>query len=326
MNAIPLRQTLCQSLAGMLFCLGMPAAFGQNPPATPAPSTTTGIKDLNTLRNQATGVWSDNGPMRIGPATNEVLSGKLPMGVWSDRMGFGQGTSSVFADAASRKAAESAFLQDLARCEQRNKQFRFVTIAKLMFRDASFDSALEVLRQQAQKSAGSGTTINTVILSPADQFPRVTLDLTNIPFLEAVRYLCDQAGADFDVEPFAIAIRRQQSNPPPFRIPARFPAKQPLLSVIVIPEMALKQASLAEALAALKEQAATLTNGAVSINWVVGPPAAPEPPSITLHLRSVPFVEVLRYICELSHTDFSVEQHGIVIQPGLPTTPGNREK
>jgi len=244
------------------------------------------------------------------------------MGVWSDKMGVGRPTSSVFSDAAIRKAAETSFLQDTARREIVNKQYQFVTIPRLTFREATFDSAVELLRQQAQKSAGPATIINAVILSPVDQFSRVTLDLSNIPFLEGLRYLCDQAGADYGVEPYAIAITKQAKSQP-FRASSKFPSQQPQLSMLVLPQVEFKQASLAESLDALKQQAVRLTNGAIEVNIVTKLPPVSQPPSINLSLRGVPFMEALRYVCDQAHADFSVEKYGIVISSAESSNPTN---
>jgi hypothetical protein len=279
------------ALCAVILLVSRDGSFGQTtpPPGAAAPKTQgpTGLQELQTLRSQ-------------------------PTGVWSDKLHWGRSTSGVFSEAAARKEAETNYLQEMARREKVNQQMEFVTIRRVAFREATMGSAVEYLRQHAQTSAGSSVNINTVILSPLDAFPPVSLELNNIPLMEAVRYLCEQAGADYAVEPYAIVITKQTKTTT-FRNKPQFPAQQPLLSMLVVPQVDFKEASLADSLTALKAQAALLTNGAVTVNFVTKISTDPPPPPITLRLRDIPFMELLRYICDASHASFTVEQHGIVI-------------
>jgi hypothetical protein len=121
--------------------------------------------------------------------------------------------------------------------------------------------------------------------------------------------MCDQSGSEFSVEPYAIVISKlgKIANS---RGRSLFPIQQPALSMLVIPQVELKQASLVESLEMLKQQAVKLTGGAIKINFVK---PTSQSPSITLNLRGIPFMEALRYICDLTHTKFSVEQFAIAI-------------
>jgi hypothetical protein len=52
-----------------------------------------------------------------------------------------------------------------------------------------------------------GVSVSFVPQMPAAQMERtVTLSLSNIPFLDALRYLCEQDNAVFKVDPYAIVI------------------------------------------------------------------------------------------------------------------------
>ncbi len=79
-----------------------------------------------------------------------------------------------------------------------------LVIPKIEFKDATFSAALDFLKQQA---ALQSVTVSFVPQLPAPQMDhRVTLSLSNVPFLDALRYLCELNGAVFKVERYAIVI------------------------------------------------------------------------------------------------------------------------
>lgn len=78
-------------------------------------------------------------------------------------------------------------------------------LPKIEFKDASFSSALDFFKQ---KAADQGVTVSFVPQLPAPQMDHtVTLSLTNIPFLDALNYLCQLNHASYKIEPYAIVIR-----------------------------------------------------------------------------------------------------------------------
>jgi hypothetical protein len=79
-----------------------------------------------------------------------------------------------------------------------------LVIPKIQFKDATFSSALDFFKQAAAKQS---VTVSFVPNLPAPQMEKmVTLNLAQIPFLDALRYLCELNNAVFKVEPYAIVI------------------------------------------------------------------------------------------------------------------------
>jgi len=77
-------------------------------------------------------------------------------------------------------------------------------ISRIDFKDATFSAALDFLKQ---KAADQSVTVSFVSQLPAPQMQHtVTLALTNIPFLDALHYLCQLNNATFNVERYAIVI------------------------------------------------------------------------------------------------------------------------
>jgi hypothetical protein len=79
-----------------------------------------------------------------------------------------------------------------------------LVIPQIEFKDATFAAALDFFKKAADKQ---GVSVSFVPQMPAAQMERtVTLSLSNIPFLDALRYLCEQDNAVFKVDPYAIVI------------------------------------------------------------------------------------------------------------------------
>lgn len=104
------------------------------------------------------------------------------------------------------------------------KQLQTLVLPKVEFRDATFSSALEYLRQQAVKQSGDKVKVSFVVQLPPDitEKQTATLNLVNVPFLEALRYLCEQANVTFSVERFAVVVKKKVAveTAPPQTTPA----------------------------------------------------------------------------------------------------------
>ena len=84
-------------------------------------------------------------------------------------------------------------------------------IPKINFTNATFTSALDYLKQAAAKQ---NVTVSFVPQLPPAQLNRtITLNLDNIPFYDALTYLCKLDGATYKVDPYAIEILPAAPNP-----------------------------------------------------------------------------------------------------------------
>ena len=86
-------------------------------------------------------------------------------------------------------------------------KLRLLILPKVEFGNATLDSALEALRQQATKVSGGKVAATFVIQPGVDASKPVTLHLENIPFLEALRYIGNLANVEFAVEQYAIVVK-----------------------------------------------------------------------------------------------------------------------
>ena len=85
-----------------------------------------------------------------------------------------------------------------------NDPIKNLVLAKVQLKDATFSAALDFFKQEA---ASQSVTVSFVPQLPAAQMQHtVTLSLSQIPFLDALHYLCGLNGADYKVERYAIVI------------------------------------------------------------------------------------------------------------------------
>jgi hypothetical protein len=90
---------------------------------------------------------------------------------------------------------------------------------------------------------------------------------------------------------------------------------QEKLQKLIIPRVDLREASLAEAIEFLRQKGNQVGEGKVAISFVMQLDEATKASKVTLTLANVPFTEVLRYVGELAHVQFTYEPFAIVVKP-----------
>jgi hypothetical protein len=87
-------------------------------------------------------------------------------------------------------------------------QLKALILPRVEFRDATFSSALDYLKQQALKASNGSIKVNFAVQLPQELMEKkITLTLASVPFTEALRYACDGADAKYVIERFAVVIR-----------------------------------------------------------------------------------------------------------------------
>jgi len=96
------------------------------------------------------------------------------------------------------------------------QQLAGIVIPQIQFREATLGSALDFLKKAVEKQTGGKQAANFVVQLPAEQVntQTVTLNLTNVPFTEAVRYLAELANATVSYDRYAIMIKPKAAVAP----------------------------------------------------------------------------------------------------------------
>jgi hypothetical protein len=101
------------------------------------------------------------------------------------------------------------------------KKLSTLVLAHLEVKDATFQTTLDYLKQLAEKQ---GQAVSFVVQVPPEvaDAKKVTLNLSNIPFTEVLRYMGELTGFKFSVEKYAIVVKLPQAetttaavSPPP---------------------------------------------------------------------------------------------------------------
>jgi len=92
------------------------------------------------------------------------------------------------------------------------------------------------------------------------------------------------------------------------------------LSAIVLPEVEFREATVSDVIAFLRQESKKYTKDKAEINFVIVLPEGKEP-TVTLSLRKIPLMEVLRYITVLTGLQCQVDPHAVVISPPLKLSP-----
>ncbi len=108
------------------------------------------------------------------------------------------------------------YLRMIASAEEKNggnrsdlkAQLQTISLPSLEFREATLGSALDYLRQQAEKLSDGKVKFTFVLHPGVEASTPLTLKLANIPFPEALRYVGDLTGVKFTVEAYAIAVTK----------------------------------------------------------------------------------------------------------------------
>lgn len=93
-----------------------------------------------------------------------------------------------------------------------------------------------------------------------------------------------------------------------------------LLNSIILPEVVFREASVADVIGFLREESKKHTKDKTEINFVLMLPEG-KAPTLTLTLRKVPMMEVLRYITVMTGLQCQVDPHAVVLSPPLKLAP-----
>ena len=90
-----------------------------------------------------------------------------------------------------------------------NRRFSMVILPRVSFRDADLVSVLGYLKRKAEQESNGTLKMPFILDLPADFKPRyeLTLDVSAVPYGEALRYVADLAGVRFSQENGAVVVR-----------------------------------------------------------------------------------------------------------------------
>jgi len=94
---------------------------------------------------------------------------------------------------------------------EQEKKLSTLILQRVQLKDASFDTALDYLKQLAGKQ---GQNVSFVVQVPSEvtDAKKVTLFLENIPFTEVLRYMGELTGFKFSIDKYAIVVKQASTD------------------------------------------------------------------------------------------------------------------
>ena len=118
------------------------------------------------------------------------------------------------AKAEPKNQVAIGFLRKIAVDEAKNpapnttkKQLEKLMLPKVDFRDATFSSVLDFLKNAATKNSDGKVNVSFVVNPDVPGTQTVTLALANVPYSEVLRYLGELAKVEFVYEKYAILVK-----------------------------------------------------------------------------------------------------------------------
>lgn len=85
------------------------------------------------------------------------------------------------------------------------------------------------------------------------------------------------------------------------------------LGNLIIPELIVREANPADVIERLRDESRKLTGGKGEINFVWQVPPGRALSKVTLNLKNVPMLDVIRYVTTLARLDYRVDSRAVVI-------------
>lgn len=202
-----------------------------------------------------------------------------------------------------------------------------IVIPRLKLSGASLEEAVEFLRTQSrefdkEESNSALRGINFLLREEPGPPAQISLDLKEIPLIEALRYVTELTGRKFRIEPYAVLIEKAPVNisTAAGQAPSNEPAPQgkavELAQKIILPEVKLRSATLEKALEFIVVEMTRVCErtGTPAVKIILGSEGSPGT-TITLDLKDVPVTEALRYIAQLANYTLSSDDLGFTLTP-----------
>ena len=94
------------------------------------------------------------------------------------------------------------------------------------------------------------------------------------------------------------------------------------LAGLIVPKVQLKDATIGAVFDYLKTTAGKLTDGKVSVNFVLKlPEDVVKTQTVSLNMTNAPFTEVVKYVAELANLSVQYQQYAVLVTPKAAPAP-----
>ena len=199
-----------------------------------------------------------------------------------------------------------------------------IVLPRVQFRGASIEEAVEYLHAKSREFDTLDKTGVQFILRPGvTKTGRISLDLKDVPLIEALRYCTELAGLTYKVEPYAVVIGAAKAEvPAKLEMTAKSDAKATVTtraSKIILPNVEFRDATLVEAIEFIRAKSREHDPDKKGVNILIKGDGSGA--KITLSLKNVPVSEALRYCAELSDHKLTSDAQSFLLTPVSEASP-----
>lgn len=282
----------------------------------------------------------DKGRTRIVPSqTRDIVKGKgsvvlnlpdMPEGMphvsfysIADGKAFGGIYFGTREEAQASKMMRFGYLQSAksgapAQQSPLHSKLQSIILPQVQFSGATLEDAIEFFRVKSRALDTSEPEVSKrgVNIVLKDNFGgTISLDLKNVPLMEALKYTTSLAGLDYQIEGNAVILHKTSSSSTAKPEPTAQGKAVELAKKYILPQVQFSGASLEEAVEFLRLRVQGRDDAQpANINLILKPGGNPKT-QISLDLKDVPLWEALRYIAELSNHTLSADDHSIILTP-----------
>lgn len=240
--------------------------------------------------------------------------------------------------AQDRAPANPAVDSEEAAVAKLTKKLQTIIIPRLEFRDATVTETVDCFRRmftgfdEPNPARGDMNFVLNLGAMPASELPRITVSLTDIPVLEALKYVTGLANLKFKVERSAVVIVPLDAKTKPASAPLvrAAPGERTIqgkvsgkLNSIIVPQLHFRDATLREAVDFLKKKTVDLDTAepdparrGFSVVLKLPPTTGDSGEKrITLSLKNVPLMDAFKYTAELAGCEMAIDPYALTITP-----------
>jgi hypothetical protein len=180
------------------------------------------------------------------------------------------------------------------------------------------EACIDALGQPPAGSQGQTAPVSFVVEPAVDVSTPITLHLINTPYTEVLRYISRLAGVTFSIERYAITVNTPANRTGNIGTITPGSMNRAIdFETTNISHLDFTDASVDAVMNLLSRKLNDATGGSIRLTFVADP-ALNVSKAVTLHVKNMPFMEVLRYVGDLAATDFAIEQYAIYARPKPP--------
>ena len=211
-------------------------------------------------------------------------------------------------------------------------KLRSIILTTVQFKDAKVEDAVEFLRVKSRQldtttSDPAQKGVSILLRQPPAATATISLNLKNVPLIEALRQVADRAGLNYVIEPHAVVLGVApagesssvgiEGNTPYFGKASSLesPATNPTLAdKIILPEVEFHDVTLSTAIDFLKSKSQKL-NPEKRAPKMILKPGGKEEARFSLSLKQVPLTQAMRYCAQLAGYDLTRSEDVFTFTP-----------